>query len=681
MSLRRAGFERILWPVSCFAALAALAAFVSLNRDAQATLEAFAQLKRLAGKYNLGFREVATAGLRLMLTLAYPAIVLTAAWRAGGALVGWLRCGAGGGERVVLAVALGLGLVSLALAGIAVTGLLAAPTPLALACLIIAVGGGRSARRGRRPPASSWTTAAAGPALLALLALLWDLPGAFGPEWFEDGRTYHLGLPDRFLLTAKMPVMPGHLLGFLPLNTEMGYLAVMGLISDAVVREEAARLFNWALGALAMAATGVLAARLCRAQDRGADPRLAWATAAWLFVSMPVTMVENEICFTDNWRVLLETAALILVLRGGAASRVAAAGCAGFAMGGKYLAVFRGALLAGAVLARAPRRQGLRRAAGFTAVAALLLGPWLVRGWLAGGDPVYPFLPGVFRPVGFDAALLDRWMDDNRHYGVAGMTWSSWSSLPVRCALRPGDSDFGTFTTGPMLLGFAPLLLGGGWSAAAVVCATVAAGEMLAWSVTSHLIRYLLPALAVVCALLGSRIAVVAARAPGYGRVLLGLAALWAVPAGVMRVHHRVNLDDMFHTLGSALGRGDAESVAAGRGFGAAADGLGAGAVLLVGEDRVLGLGRRWIAASRYDLSLIKRWAAESRDTRRFALKVRQAGVGAVILHGDQFRAWQGRGPAFELTPAELARVNPWWRGLRVVWRRPPWEGSVPGPR
>lgn len=658
---------------------------MSLNRDAQALAEGFVMLRRLGGKYALDTGDLAAAALRLALTALYPAIVLAAAWRAGGGAVRWCRLGGGGfAERPVISAALGLGVVALAMLAASVTGLLAAPVPALLLCVLIALGAspGRAARD-RRPAA--WPGMARVPAALALLALGWDLPGAFGPEWFEDGRTYHLGLPDRFLATGRMPVLPGHLLTFLPLNGEMAYLAVMGLVAEApgvgLVREEAARLLNWALGGLAAVAVGALAARLARA-DRGAtDGRIAAATAAWLFISMPVAMIENEICFTDNFRVLLETAALILVLRGGVAGLVAGGACAGFAMGGKYLAVIRGALLAPAVARAARRGHAARSLAVYAGVASLAVAPWLARNWIAGGDPVYPFLPGLFRPLGFDRPLLDRWMQDNRHYGVARMTWRSWVSLPVRCAIRPGDADFGTFTTGPMLLGLSPLLAAGAWPAAAVTCVLVAAGEALAWSVTSHLIRYLLPALAIGCALLGWRIAGISARAPGYGRVLAGLLVLWALPAGIMRIHHRINLDDLYQTLGAALGRGGAEEAHAGRGYGVEARTLGTGSVLLVGEDRVLGLGRRWVAASRYDLQPVKRWAAESADARRFALKARQADVGAVILHGGQFRAWLGRGSAFDLTDRELGVINPWWKRLRVIWRRPPWEGSIPAPR
>jgi len=98
----------------------------------------------------------------------------------------------------------------------------------------------------------------------------------------------------------------------------------------------------------------------------------------------------------------------------------------------------------------------------------------------------------------------------------------------------------------------------------------------------------------------------------------------------------------------------------------------------MVGEDRVLGLGRRWRAGSIYDRMLVKGWAQESPTLRRFEIKTRQAGVRAVILYGDGFRASQDRGPGFRLTDRELGVVNPWWKRLGVVYRHEGWTGYAP---
>jgi hypothetical protein len=394
-------------------------------------------------------------------------------------------------------------------------------------------------------------------------------------------------------------------------------------------------------------------------------------------------MVENEIPFGDNFRALVETLALlwaIRAVRGSRAALVVAAVFAGIAMGSKYLSVFRGGLIAvGLVVigvAGAKERTRWRPSLEFVAVAALVVAPWLARNWVLGGDPVYPFLQRIFTPLRFTAADLARWMQDNAHYGVATQTFRSWTGILYRLSIAPGDTDFGTFALSPLLLGFLPLLvLRRRWSGGALLALGIVAGEGLAWSLSSHLVRYLLPALAAACGLSAWMIGRVDEASPRFARVLAAVALIWILPILVMRAHHRYNLDDQFGTFGYALGRTPYADRLGVRGFGAVIKDLPAGTVLLVGEDRVLGLGRRWRAGSIYDRMLVKGWAEASPTLRRFEIKTRQAGIRAVILYGDGFRASQDRAPGFRLTDRELAVVNPWWKRLGVVYRHAGWTG------
>lgn len=166
MTDARSARDRLLPPIACLTALIALAAFVSLNRDAQALREAFVLLGRLRAKYDPGVGEVGGAAARLLLTAAYPAAILLAAWRAGGALTGWLGLrDMDSWERLLIAPAVGLGLLAPAFLAVAVCGLVAAPLPAALVCLVIALGGSPPAgfprpsgcRRRSAPPRSPGT--------------------------------------------------------------------------------------------------------------------------------------------------------------------------------------------------------------------------------------------------------------------------------------------------------------------------------------------------------------------------------------------------------------------------------------------------------------------------------------------------------------------------------------------
>jgi hypothetical protein len=231
------------------------------------------------------------------------------------------------------------------------------------------------------------------------------------------------------------------------------------------------------------------------------------------------------------------------------------------------------------------------------------------------------------------------------------------------------------------MYGFLPLIVfRRRWPAAALLVLGVAAGEALVWSLTSHLIRYLLPALVAVSSLYGWLAGEVDRESPRFARLLAVVAVLWFLPVLVMRAHHRFNLDDIFGTMDYTLGRATPADSLAARGFGKVAVGLPPGCVLMVGEDRVLGLHRRWRAGSIYDRMLVKEWAAASAGPRRFEIKARQAGVRAVILYGDGFKASQDRGPGFRLTGRELGVVNPWWKRLGVVYRHAGWTGHAADP-
>jgi len=119
-----------------------------------------------------------------------------------------------------------------------------------------------------------------------------------------------------------------------------------------------------------------------------------------------------------------------------------------------------------------------------------------------------------------------------------------------------------------------------------------------------------------------------------------------------------------------------------GRGYGADFKKLPPGGrILLVGEDRNLGMDRPWSGGSEYNVQLVKTWAKESPDSRRFAIRTRQAGIGAVVFNVPRFNDSLGRAPAFALTARELAIVNPWWKRLREVYKTPPRIGyALPGP-
>ncbi len=160
-----------------------------------------------------------------------------------------------------------------------------------------------------------------------------------------------------------------------------------------------------------------------------------------------------------------------------------------------------------------------------------------------------------------------------------------------------------------------------------------------------------------------------------FAQMYTGLFVLWACCALVMRMHHRFNLDDIYGVYGYALGRFTAAHAQEARGYGTEFQKLPPGPVLLVGEERVLGIGRRWRGTRKYNIPLVKEWARDASDSRRFAIRAKQAGVKAVLLYVPGFNNVQDRGPAFKLTERELDVLNSWWKRLGVVYRSQSWIG------
>lgn len=637
-----------------------------------------------------GGERFGAAAARHLGALGAAALVLATSWFAGASAGRWMRLGPAvrgrGAERLLAWAGLGTGLWALGIMGLGVTGLLGRGAVFVLGAGFVLAGLGCPGVRRRALPGRRLRARRPGLSLLWLLPLAllgMDLMASLSPEWFHDGRVYHLGLAERFLAAGKFAVYPEHLLTFLPLNAEMAYAAALALGG-----EEAAKALNLGWGALLVLAVATLAGRL--AVRPGARPaRGAGVMAALLYVSLSVTQIENEVAFGDNLRALFETLALLWVLkhpRSGRAALVAAGVFLGLAMGTKYLSVIRGVFLVAGLAAFRPlhparpasgRRLGV--AALFAGVAALALGPWLARNWLAGHDPVYPFGEAVFDSLRYSSAELARWMQDNRHYGVAGMTLPGWLALPYRVTFDQSGA-FGTFTAGPLLLGLSLLLAGRRrWAFPAGAALALVAGEAVVWSLTSQLIRYLLPALAALCAVYAWLLAEVRREAPGFGRLFSGIVLLWVACSLGDRAHHRFNLDDAYGVLGHFTGRFSPEDARADRGFGADFRKLPSGVVLLVGEDRVLGIGRRWAGGSLYNVPLLKAWAEESDSSGRLGIKARQAGVRAVLVNVRGYREVEGRGEAFRLTGREWEVVNPWWKRLRVAYRSGEWVGyAVP---
>jgi hypothetical protein len=214
------------------------------------------------------------------------------------------------------------------------------------------------------------------------LILIASLAEALAPPAHFDALVYHLALPAEFLSAERLIFTPGNPYWGMPLGAEMLYVWAM-----AVGRPQTAAVLGWFMGAMAL--VGVLGL------GRGLGRHVGWVGVAVLLTGE--TLASSLGWAYADWTVALHGVALLVALDAcrlvPGVRRAAWAGVmAGLAFGAKYSAVV--GILAGAavLLATGRGRERWRLAVAFTAAAALLAAPWLVKNWLAAGTPLYPFI-------------------------------------------------------------------------------------------------------------------------------------------------------------------------------------------------------------------------------------------------------------------------------------------------
>jgi len=301
--------------------------------------------------------------------------------------------------------------------GLAATGLLGSRSLLVLALGVLLVTGLlRRHRGGRRFPwPLRWPMAVA----LGLL-LLPDALLALSPQMSWDAAVYHLTLPRLFLEHGGFRPVPFLVYAHWPANGEMLYTAVLGFGEQVGLGASgsypAAKLLHFAFGlltayALAVAVTG--------ARRRRATPWLAPLVLA-LFLANPVVLEALRVAYVELIQAFFLTAGVLFLDRGlrrtgtplprpgGRAALVLAGLCGGVLAGLKVSGFLTTGVLAIVLLGAAGRRLGgPRRGSGrlpgvlgalawFGGPALILALPWGIRCWAETGNPVYPFLYGVF---------------------------------------------------------------------------------------------------------------------------------------------------------------------------------------------------------------------------------------------------------------------------------------------
>lgn len=390
-------------------------------------------------------------------------------------------------EEAVFALGAGLGLLSVAMLGLGLAGLV---YPVSVVMVLAAGAGAGAADLYRNPPAYGpsprackglldWLAAA-----LLFAALGVTLVGALAPEIFYDALIYHLAVPNFYAIEHKITLMPFNAFSNLPLTHGMLYMAALSVGGVPL-----AKLVNYSTYALTALAAFAIGARFFTAR--------AGLWAALIFATVVHSMIGAWSAGTEMPLALFTALALHAVLLRGATGEkrwFVLAGCfCGLSMGVKYTGLFT-AVAAGAVFlwqARADLRGAAKELAWFSLAASFFIAPWLVKNWLHTANPFHPMLNGLFPPnAGSDPEKLKMFVAESRQMGV--LTLKGWLTAPWEITLgRVGNSELFS----PLFLAFLPLLFllapagGAGLSGLGIFFAAL----WLTWSFSSTMIRFLIP--------------------------------------------------------------------------------------------------------------------------------------------------------------------------------------------
>ncbi len=431
-------------------------------------------------------------------------------------------------ERTVLEFGLGLGALIAALFAMGLLGLYR-PRFAVLLLVVLSIGPHRALLSALRRRASElarengpggagafwWCASAVG-----LMTLLVGLT----PATAQDALAYHLAIPAKYIEHGGMFYLSENFFAQFPGNMETLFTLALLLRGSPL-----AGAYHWLTGAAAAASVAVLARRLA-ASGPGADSRTAGLAGFSIFATIPTVALIAGWAYVDLCLVLFTVLSTLAFLRFwemvGEPGRCRMAWLifsglfAGLAAGCKYTGGVQGLLIVvGALVEGRLRRRGFLAAVSAGAVAALATGavasPWWIKSFLWTGNPLFPFLFGVFGGRNWDAerarvlsAFLVNW-------GQGSGTFLDTILLPWRLTMSARFFSMEAFDgmIGPAFLIGAPMVIwslvrGGrdaGWPAGRdrlLVALALCAGHGLLWVSLSRQIRFLLPSLAPAAALI-----------------------------------------------------------------------------------------------------------------------------------------------------------------------------------
>ncbi|MBI5238947.1 MAG: hypothetical protein HY926_00600 [Elusimicrobia bacterium] len=659
-----------------------------------ASLIVLAWLALLAKGYwpNLVLRPgmLAAAGGMLGRALAHlaPALAGRLLWLAGlwllAAAVGmlWvraLRLSVPRAEAGLAAAGLGFGTLSLLLLGLGLLGLYS-PGILKAAFLV----GTAAALAGARwwwgwlPKPAPVSPERLGPwegalVCLLILGLALQLCGTMTPEIFYDSLVYHLALPRLYLLQGRVAALHHNIFSGTPQSVQLLYGLCLS-VSD----EKLASLLHLSFGAAASAGVYLIGRRLVS--------RAAGLLAAAAFFLCPAVLYAGWGCGVDLAASFLCAAALAVMLAEGAP--LVAGLLLGFACGVKYNVLPLAAAL-WAVCAWQALWQGRswRGPAVMAAGAAAAFAPWPVKNLALLGNPLYPYLRGVFGDPGWIADWTAFASDVGRR-GLAETfsSWSGWRDL----LLQPWLTSVGTWPLGdwpgPVFLITVPwlVLLRPRRPELRMVLAAALLGY-LAWALATRWVRYMIPMLPLLA--LCAALAVESGVWPRWLRRLGWLLVLYGGLFEIQAAFGQGGWAGQWQAAAGEVSRADylkTQRPTYPLPYYSAAEFINRelpkdAKVLVLGESRTYYIERDCVAATVFDHNPFWLAAAEARDGEDLYARVKELGVTHVLLSAQQL-IFRRDSPGILPRPAARGRaVREFWaRRLRLLFEDRQDAGSNP---
>jgi hypothetical protein len=358
----------------------------------------------------------------------------------GGPIARRLRLGTTWVGEILISFSLGMGLTGLlvfflGIAGIVQPGLYAAWTLAGFALFAVSF-----VRRRELPKVSLDLS---GPfnvlgLILIVVFVVQLLPPLAAPEVSTDALEYHLLIPKIYLSQGRIGPLPAFLESNYPSLVQYVYLFIMSWAGDA-----ACKAFHFWGGALLLLAVWRLARRI--------KPSASLLAPA-LVLGMPVANVVFGWAWNDAFFAFFAVAALVSLLESdpeggkggtGRASLLAAGLYAGLAGWTKYtMLMLLPALLALVLWRTARRRWKVREAAWFAVPAMTLAALVLVKNAIWTGNPVYPFLSGIFPSPQTNEAAAGYFVRHGlQRLEIPDWNWSTYFLFPFRMTFTPALVD------------------------------------------------------------------------------------------------------------------------------------------------------------------------------------------------------------------------------------------------